>query len=555
MLCSNSVMSRFCAVTLFLASCLFPYTVRAESGGSTPVYSPVVNGGAMRGLSTIGSAESMGAGRITFNVLVPWYNQRIGFLNTPNAGANIFTPAGAFSYGVNSYVDLFASVAGYGSSNYLNTNRSYGLGTIRAGAQGSLPFPKYAFIRMGGQTEVIMGTAQNQINTYRADGYNYFETRTGYDFLGKLLQTVQFGSEDWGMKLHLNEGGVVSIARYEPALFLLGAGLQGNLGFVVLGMELNSRTRFNDMSFGTDPLWITPSVHLRTPYQMNVMAGVDVSLSADRPDNNPRALEPYRIFGALAFSFDMLAGRRNAELARRQKEAQEKIDLEHKAAQSAQDLAAKTVNDSIALAKEKNRDRMHMDAMQRQAYDNEQANKATADALAAKANADSIAAAKVLAAKTTADSLALLQSANALAYEKGKRSDAEKQLLSTGELLLDAVYFNTGKTDISINSKPYLNIIGKMLLKYPKLQIEVAGHTDNVGSEDYNNNLSQGRSASVRNYLTMVYPALNSTLSAHGYGMSMPKADNNTKEGRQSNRRVELRVINKDALMQYSQVW
>jgi outer membrane protein OmpA-like peptidoglycan-associated protein len=481
----------------------------------------------------------MGAGRITFSLLVPWYNQHIEYPTSPNTGANIFTPTGAFSYGANSYVDLFGSVAAFGSSRYTNTDRSNGLGTIRAGAQGSLPFPSYAFIRMGGQTVISMGTSQNQINTYRADGYNYFETRTGYDFLGKLLQTVQFGNEDWGMKVHLNEAGVLSIARYEPALFLLGAGLQGNLGFVVLGAEINSRTIFNEMSFGTDPLWVTPSVHFRTPYQMNVMAGVDVSLSKDRPDNNPRALEPYRVFGALAFSFDMLKGRRNAELAQRQKEAQEKIDLERKASQSAQDLAAKTVNDSIALANEKNRGHMH---------------KEEAEALAAKAIADSIAAANALAAKTTADSLALLKSANDLAYEKGKRSDAERQLLSTGELLLDAVYFNTGKTDISINSKPYLNIIGKMLLKYPKLQIEVAGHTDNVGGVDYNIGLSQGRSESVRNYLTTVYPALSSTLSAHGYGLSMPKADNNTKEGRQSNRRVELRVINKDVLQEYNQM-
>jgi outer membrane protein OmpA-like peptidoglycan-associated protein len=540
---SNSIMSRFCAGTMFLAFCLIPamHSVGAESNESTPVYSPVVNGEALRGLSTIGSAESMGAGRITFDLLVPWYQQRIAYLNAPNADANIFTGAGAFSYGVNSHVDLFASVAGFGSSNYVNTNRSYGLGTIRAGAQGSLPFPSYSFVRMGGQLAIIGGTSQNQINTYRADGYNYFETRTGYDLMGKLMQTVRSGSEDWGFKLHLNEAGVVDINKSEPALLLLGAGVQGNLGFMVLGAEINSRTRVSDMSFGTDPLWFTPSLHIRTPYQMNAMVGIDVSLSEDRSNNNPRALEPYRVFGALAFSFDMLAGRRNAEFARR-----------HKAEQ---DLAAKTVNDSIALANEKNKDRMHTDAMQRQAYDNTQANKAAIDALAAKAIADSIAAANTLAAKTTADSLALLQSANDLAYEKGKRSDAEKQLLSTGELLLDAVYFKTGKTDISINSKPYLNIIGKMLLKYPKLQIEVAGHTDNVGGVDYNVGLSQGRAEAVHNYLTIAYPALNSTLSAHGYGMSKPKADNNTKDGRKSNRRVELRVMNKDALLEYSQVW
>jgi Outer membrane protein and related peptidoglycan-associated (lipo)proteins len=114
------------------------------------------------------------------------------------------------------------------------------------------------------------------------------------------------------------------------------------------------------------------------------------------------------------------------------------------------------------------------------------------------------------------------------------------------------VYFETGKTIISINSKPYLNIIGKMLLKYPKLQIEVAGHTDNVGGIDYNVTLSQGRAEAVRAYLVEVAPALNSNLNSHGYGMSMPKADNNTKAGRLANRRVELRVMNKDALQEYN---
>jgi hypothetical protein len=223
----NFIKSRFYAGTLFLAFCLIPsmQAVGAESNDSTPVFSPVVNGEAVRGLTTIGSAESMGAGRITFNLLAPWYQQRRGYLNTPNIGANVFTLAGAFSYGVNSYVDLFASIAGFSSSNYSNTDKSSGLGTIRAGAQGSLPFPQYAFIRMGGQAAIIGGTSQNQINTFRADGYNYFETRTGYDLLGKLLQTVQAGSEDYGIKLHLNEGGVVGFDKKEPALLLLGAGL------------------------------------------------------------------------------------------------------------------------------------------------------------------------------------------------------------------------------------------------------------------------------------------------------------------------------------------
>jgi outer membrane protein OmpA-like peptidoglycan-associated protein len=552
---SNSIMSKLYSGTLFLAFCLFPSIVMAESEVAAPKYSPAVNEQGVRGLSTVTSAEAMGAGRISFSMMVPWYHQDKGYLTSPNAGANIYTTTWAFSYGINSYVDLFANVAAFGANNYTNTDRNIGLGTIGVGVQGTLPFPT-SFLRIAGQTALIGGTSRNQINTYRADGYNYFETRTGYDVLGKLMQTIQAGNEDWGVKLHLNEAGVVNINTNNPALLLLGAGLQGNLDFAVLGMEINSRTRFESVSFSTDPLWLTPSIHIRTPWQMNVMVGTDFALSEARSGTDPKALEPYRVFGSVAFSFDMLAGKRHAEFLRRQKAEQEKVALENKAAQSAQDLATKAVNDSIALANERNNNRMKMDAMQRKAYDDSLANKEAADALAKKAISDSLAnkaTAEALANKATADSLALLKSAKDLAYEKGKRSEAEKQLLSTGELLLDAVYFETGKTIISINSKPYLNIIGIMLLKYPKLQIEVAGHTDNVGGINYNINLSQGRAEAVRSYLTMVYPALSSTLSAHGYGMSMPKADNGTADGRLKNRRVELRVMNKDALLEYNQ--
>jgi outer membrane protein OmpA-like peptidoglycan-associated protein len=296
------------------------------------------------------------------------------------------------------------------------------------------------------------------------------------------------------------------------------------------------------MSFGTDPLWVTPSLHIRTPYQMNAMLGVDIALSTDRTVGDPRALEPYRVFGSLAFSFDMLAGKRNSELMQKQAAEREKLAMENKAAKSAnqvRSLTMKSFDDSVALASEKQNGRTQMDSMQRKAANDSIANKAAAD---------------VLAKKAAADSMALIVAASNLAEEKSKRTDAENKLLSTGELLLDAVYFETGKTIISINSKPYLNIIGKMLAKYPKLQIEVQGHTDNVGGQAYNVTLSQGRADAVRSYLVDVSPVLSSTLSAHGYGMSMAKADNSTKEGRLINRRVELRVTNKDALLQYSQM-
>ena len=528
-----------CIMIVALFASLFPQTIQAVYNNDV---TPVINSEATRGLSSVSSAEPMGEGRLTFNVTGNWYNQNQEFISTPNKNASIVNGLGAASYGASPFIDLFASVGAFGSSNYNNTTKSTGWGSVKAGVQGTLPYPVKSMMNLGGQAALIGGTSDNQINTNRADGYNYFQTRTGTDFMAKLLQSLSFGNESHAVKLHLNEGAVKSLSGDNASLLLLGAGLQGNLfSFAAIGVELNSRTQMNDWAFGTDPLWVTPSVQFRSSYNTNISAGVDVALSKNRINAEPRALEPYRVFGAVAFSFDMLASKRMAVRAKKEKAAQEKAALQQKAAHSAdqvRSLNEKSANDSMALIIEKENGLYQIDSMQRKADDLARANEETAD---------------ILATKATADSLALILAASDLAVEKDKRSDAEKMLLSTGELLLDAVYFETGKTVLTINSKPYLNIIGKMLLKYPKLQIEVGGHTDNIGGDSYNITLSQGRAEAVRNYLIEVAPALSSYLSSHGYGMNMPKTVNDTKKGRQANRRVELRVTNMDALQQYGQ--
>jgi outer membrane protein OmpA-like peptidoglycan-associated protein len=157
-----------------------------------------------------------------------------------------------------------------------------------------------------------------------------------------------------------------------------------------------------------------------------------------------------------------------------------------------------------------------------------------------------------LVIKMAQDSVALADTKRRLQEETSKRSDAEKQLLSTGMLILDAVYFESGRTEISINSKPYLNIIGKMLTKYPKLMIEIAGHTDNIGGHESNMRLSTARAESVRQYLFQVAPELVTRLTAVGYGPDQPKAENRTASGRKVNRRVEMQVLNKDVLKEYN---
>ena len=486
-----------------------------------------------RGLSQTASAEALGQGRLIFGLNGSFYNQQKTFTGAPNKGANLFTGIGSIALGLNRHVDAFASITGFGSTSY-ESEQASGPGTVGAGVQGTLPFSQAAPVRMAAQVGIYQGMTDNPIDSNYADGYSYFEARTGLDFMGKLVQTLVFGNEDAGFKMHFNEGVVTSTESGTDALLLLSTGAQVNMFSAVLGAELHTRSPIDAIAFGDDPLWFTPSLQFRSAYDINLTAGANIALSGERGDAaGTRPLEPYRLFAGMALTFDTEAASRADEKTKAQFAAREKAGLKNKN----RTLVQQAKEDSIAKAQQK--------------ADSD----AAAAVLAAKALSDSTRAHNdsiSMAGKSSKDSAALAESQKNLALEKSRRSDAEKQLLSTGLLLMDAVYFETGKTDISINSKPYLNIIAKMLVKYNRLHIEVAGHTDNVGSDLNNERLSQGRSESVANYMSSVAPELRTVLSSKGYGESMPKADNTGAEGRKLNRRTELQVLNKEELKSYN---
>ena len=76
----------------------------------------------------------------------------------------------------------------------------------------------------------------------------------------------------------------------------------------------------------------------------------------------------------------------------------------------------------------------------------------------------------------------------------------------------------------------------------PTLKIELSGHTDNIGKDDYNLKLSQNRADAVKNYLVSRAVDPN-RIDAVGYGETRPIVSNDTKEGRASNRRTEFEII------------
>lgn len=109
---------------------------------------------------------------------------------------------------------------------------------------------------------------------------------------------------------------------------------------------------------------------------------------------------------------------------------------------------------------------------------------------------------------------------------------------------LNNIFFDFAKADILPTSFADLNRLIKILNEYPQLQIEVSGHTDNIGADAANLLLSQARSQSVVNYL--LNNSIEKTrLIAKGYGEIKPIETNLTDEGRAINRRVEFTILKK----------
>jgi outer membrane protein OmpA-like peptidoglycan-associated protein len=106
---------------------------------------------------------------------------------------------------------------------------------------------------------------------------------------------------------------------------------------------------------------------------------------------------------------------------------------------------------------------------------------------------------------------------------------------------LSDVLFDTGKSTLRPAAREKLAKISGIVLAYPTLRLAIEGHTDSVGSDELNQELSEERAGAVRDYLaSQSIPA--ASMTSQGFGKMQPVASNDTAEGRQQNRRVELVV-------------
>jgi len=124
--------------------------------------------------------------------------------------------------------------------------------------------------------------------------------------------------------------------------------------------------------------------------------------------------------------------------------------------------------------------------------------------------------------------------------------DAEVRRVGEGIVIdfKEKVLFGFDRSDLGTNAATNLDKLINVLNKYPDTDIEIIGHTDNKGTDDYNQGLSQRRANSVSAYLKN-HGITSSRVSTKGMGESDPIASNETEEGRKKNRRVAFVVVTK----------
>jgi outer membrane protein OmpA-like peptidoglycan-associated protein len=114
------------------------------------------------------------------------------------------------------------------------------------------------------------------------------------------------------------------------------------------------------------------------------------------------------------------------------------------------------------------------------------------------------------------------------------------QLRKSCHVELSGVYFNTGSARLLEESQPALKAIAQVIVQSKEPVLAVEGHTDNVGTAQFNQDLSEKRAAAVRQALVSQFGVPPGRLVTRGFGFTRPLETNDTVEGRARNRRVEL---------------
>jgi len=228
-----------------------------------------------------------------------------------------------------------------------------------------------------------------------------------------------------------------------------------------------------------------------------------------------------------------------AEAARRQEAEQARLQAE-----AAKQEAERMKQDALQAAADAAKAKQEAERARQAAIAEQQAALAQRqDALAQKQVAEAEAEkARQAAAKAEAEKAGLRAQLLAQLNSILQTNDSARGLIVN----MSDVLFDTASFTLKPGAREKLAKVSGILLAHPGLTLQIEGHTDSVGGDEFNQRLSEERAGSVRDFLSQ-QGVQASSITARGFGKTEPVATNDTPEGRQRNRRVEI-VVNGDSI-------
>src|SRR5215471_961688 len=300
-------------------------------------------------------------------------------------------------------------------------------------------------------------------------------------------------------------------------------------------------------------------------YATSILAKADQQLmqaeTAYRQKQGKPAVESFaRETTQTAEEARVMAVKQRAEDEAQAKAAADKLAAEAREAQARADAAAEAKRRADAEEAQKQAEVAKAEAERLKAEAEQAAQEAAQQKEEAeKAKAEAVAQQQALAAETAKAQRAAAQSEQLRQQAEKEKQDLRARLLQQLNAVLATrdtarglianmsdVLFKTGSFELMPAARERLAKISGIVLAYPSLHLQVEGHTDSVGSDEYNQQLSEKRAGAVRDYLIQQGIA-SDAIEARGFGKTDPVASNETAEGRQQNRRVEM-VISGDAI-------
>ena len=292
-------------------------------------------------------------------------------------------------------------------------------------------------------------------------------------------------------------------------------------------------------------------------YAADTFSKAQTSLAQVESMLKNKGVDKKQVISAARDTVQTAADARQIALKRKEEErvAQEKAAAaEREAAAKAAADAAKASADAAKQAAETAAAKQKIEELARQQAELQkaQAERDAAREAQARAEAD---AARLLAQQQEQAALQKEKEAQeAAAKSEREKQDLRARLLEQFNRVLPTtdtprglrvnmadVLFDTGKFALRPPAREALAKLSGIVLAHPGLRLQVEGHTDNVGGDEFNQSLSEKRATSVRDYL--VRQGLDpGTITSEGFGKTMPTASNDTPQGRQMNRRVEIIV-------------